>query len=70
MNRAEFQRLAKARIADASCLLAGKRWSAASVLCWTESIRYGRRTRDEAEKFYRAVTEPKDGILTWLKTHW
>jgi len=139
MNRADLQKLANDRVADARVLLGGKRWSCAyyvagyAVECglkacilahiektgvifedrkyaekcwthnledlmllaelqvdfavarvadvnlgdnwdvvkdWTETSRYLRATKTEAEELYRAITDKKHGVLTWLKLRW
>ncbi len=140
MNRADFQKLANDRIADARALLAAKRWAAAYYLagyavecgrkscilvrvtgeaevifedkkysekCWThnlvqlvelaqlktaldadaaadpdlfdnwivvkdwsESSRYVRTPKAEAEELYEAITDKKHGILPWIKHRW
>ncbi|MBI1831825.1 MAG: HEPN domain-containing protein [Planctomycetes bacterium] len=43
-------------------------WSA--VKDWTESSRYERKTKDEAEKLYNAIIDPVHGVLPWLKRYW
>ena len=140
MNRADFQRLAIDRLADAKALLAAKRWAAAYYLagyavecglkscilarlaagtevifddrrfsekCWThnlvqlvdlagltatlaadaaadpdllakwdivkewsESSRYVRTAKAEAEELYEAITNKKHGVFSWIKRHW
>ena len=37
---------------------------------WSEVARYQRKTRDDAEKLYEAVTHAADGVLPWIKNHW
>ena len=34
---------------------------------WTESSRYARTAKAEAEKLYEAITDRKYGVLSWLK---
>jgi HEPN domain-containing protein len=40
------------------------------VAKWTEESRYQRRSRLEAEDLLNALTDPKHGLLRWLKQHW
>lgn len=140
MNRADLQRLANDRLADAKALLAAKRWAAAYYLagyavecglkscilarvaaapdvifedkrysekCWThnliqlvdlaglkttfagaraadpnleaywdavkdwsESKRYERRTKADAEGLYEAIADKKHGVMPWIKGCW
>jgi HEPN domain-containing protein len=42
----------------------------AEVKDWTEASRYARKTRDQALRLYKAITEPKHGILPWIKLRW
>ncbi len=37
---------------------------------WTEASRYEFHTKDEAETFFEAVTNPAHGVLPWIRTHW
>ncbi len=37
---------------------------------WNELARYQRKTRDDAENLYEAVTHTANGVLPWIKTHW
>src|SRR5579864_722425 len=34
---------------------------------WTEESRYRSRTREEAEALFVAISDPKHGVLAWLK---
>ena len=43
-------------------------WSVVSS--WTERDRYLRHSRTAAQLLYDAVTDPQDGLLPWIKTHW
>jgi HEPN domain-containing protein len=140
LTRADFQRLANERVADAKALLAAGRWSAAYYLagyavecglkacilarvataaevifadrrysekCWThdlpqlvdlaglkaalaadcaaeldlqenwdivrdwsEASRYARTAKRKAESLYRAITDKKHGVLSWIKGRW
>lgn len=37
---------------------------------WTEVSRYQRRTEDQARKLFKAVTDPANGVLTWISGNW
>jgi HEPN domain-containing protein len=37
---------------------------------WSETARYERKTRVEAEDLYQAVTDPASGVLPWIRNHW
>lgn len=38
---------------------------------WTETSRYQVTTPEpRARDFFSAVTDPTDGVITWLKKHW
>jgi HEPN domain-containing protein len=37
---------------------------------WKETARYERKSRVEAEGLYRAVTDPANGVLPWIRNHW
>lgn len=37
---------------------------------WRETARYLRTTRAEAEDLDRAITDPADGVLPWIRNHW
>jgi HEPN domain len=37
---------------------------------WAETSRYEVRTQTDAEALYQAVSDPNDGVLQWLRTHW
>jgi hypothetical protein len=42
----------------------------ATACAWTEASRYEFHTKDEAETFLEAVTNPAHGVLPWIRTHW
>jgi HEPN domain-containing protein len=43
----------------------------ATVNRWNTESRYKSRiSRNEAEDLFEAVTDPQDGVLSWLKTYW
>jgi hypothetical protein len=37
---------------------------------WTETSRYARMTKADAEELYEAITGRKHGVLSWLKRRW
>src|SRR3989441_578281 len=37
---------------------------------WTESSRYVRTAKIKAEELYDAITDNKQGVLSWIKVHW
>jgi HEPN domain-containing protein len=37
---------------------------------WTESSRYARSTKADAEELFEALTERKHGVLPWVKQRW
>ncbi|NIR14928.1 HEPN domain-containing protein [Candidatus Bathyarchaeota archaeon] len=37
---------------------------------WKETSRYERRTRQEAEAIYAAITNREHGVLKWIRQHW
>lgn len=37
---------------------------------WRETSRYETRSESEARSLYEAVSDPTDGVLPWLRTHW
>lgn len=42
----------------------------ATVFRWSEESRYERKTRREAQELLAAITDPQDGVLTWLRQSW
>jgi hypothetical protein len=140
VNRADLQKLAADRVADAKALLAAKRWGAAYYLagyavecglkacvlvrlagavevifedkrysekCWTHNLvqlvdlaglraaldadcaadpdleanwdivrdwsevsRYARTAKVKAEELYDAITDKRQGVLSWIKGRW
>lgn len=48
--------------------LLDQNWS--TVNRWSEEARYERRTSREARDLLRAITDPQDGVLTWLQQSW
>jgi hypothetical protein len=37
---------------------------------WSESSRYARTTKAEAQALYDAITDAKHGVLSWIKSRW
>jgi hypothetical protein len=37
---------------------------------WSESSRYARKTRKQAEALYAAITDKKHGVFPWISSHW
>jgi hypothetical protein len=37
---------------------------------WRETSRYETKSETEARSLYEAVSDPTEGVLPWLKTHW
>jgi HEPN domain-containing protein len=37
---------------------------------WTEARRYARTPKGEAEELFRAITDKKHGVLSWIKRYW
>lgn len=54
------------RIADSAAFAAN--WAIAKD--WTEAARYESFTVGDAHFLISAITNPDDGILPWIKTHW
>jgi hypothetical protein len=57
--------LGAARAADANL---NKYWT--TVKDWDESSRYARTAKAKAKDLYRAITDKKHGVLSWIKSHW
>jgi hypothetical protein len=43
-------------------------WEAARD--WTEASRYFRTSRGQATVLYKAVTDKRHGVLSWIKARW
>jgi hypothetical protein len=41
-----------------------------TVLQWTVDSRYGRKTQQEAQDIYDAITNHPDGVLPWIQARW
>jgi HEPN domain-containing protein len=37
---------------------------------WTEKSRYEQIEETEARALYNAITDPNDGVLAWIHSHW
>lgn len=37
---------------------------------WRETARYELKLEKDARALYEAASDPTDGVLTWLRTHW
>jgi hypothetical protein len=37
---------------------------------WNELSRYRNSTRNQAQAMYKAVSDPTNGVLQWIKLHW
>ncbi len=53
--------------AAADTILDGN-WSI--VKDWSESSRYVRKAKAEAQRLYHAITNKKHGVLAWIRLHW
>lgn len=40
------------------------------VCAWNEQVRYQTISQDKAEKFFEAVTEPTNGVMSWIGVRW
>jgi hypothetical protein len=49
---------------------AGVRANWAIAKDWSEQSRYELRTLTEAQDLFDALSDPSDGVLTWLRRHW
>jgi hypothetical protein len=43
-------------------------WS--TVIDWSESSRYERKSEAEAKALHAAIIDTSDGVLQWLQMHW
>jgi hypothetical protein len=41
-----------------------------TVTNWSERSRYEKRSKAEAEELLKALRDPKQGVLRWLKQRW
>lgn len=41
-----------------------------TVKDWRETSRYERKTKSEAVKLYKAITDKKHGVLRWIRSYW
>jgi len=84
-TRAEWQQLAEDRILDAKAHLDPdiktdrdvdaaanpallKNWQ--RLADWSEASRYEQKSQAEAERLFEAVTDPKDGVMQWIRCRW
>ena len=37
---------------------------------WDEESRYLQKTQAQAQQLFDAVTDPKDGVMQWIRLHW
>jgi len=37
---------------------------------WDETARYVQWSQAEADELFNVITDPTDGVLTWVKRHW
>lgn len=37
---------------------------------WREDARYNIKTESEARELYEAVSDPDEGVLQWISSHW
>jgi HEPN domain-containing protein len=37
---------------------------------WTENSRYSKKLQTDAEELFEAITNPKDGVMQWVRRHW
>jgi HEPN domain-containing protein len=45
-----------------------KNWQV--VKDWSESSRYARKSKDDAQRLYDAITDAAHGVLPWVKRYW
>ncbi len=43
-------------------------WDTATA--WTESSRYQRRAKADAENLYEAIVDKRHGVMRWIKQYW
>jgi hypothetical protein len=46
----------------------GKFWTV--VLKWNEQARYERKSQADADALHKAINDPTDGVLQWVRRHW
>jgi HEPN domain-containing protein len=37
---------------------------------WSETARYSRKTQEDAQALYNAITDGAHGVFPWVKRHW
>lgn len=40
------------------------------AVAWSEQARYDRKAKAAAEDLHRALTDPTDGVLQWVRRYW
>jgi hypothetical protein len=43
-------------------------WSIISA--WNEQARYRTFSQEKAERFFEAVTDPTNGVMSWIRVRW
>ena len=66
IDLAYLRREHTARANDGSAF--GGNWGI--VKDWDSQTRYDEKTQGDADDMLRAVTDPQDGVLTWLRNYW
>jgi HEPN domain-containing protein len=46
----------------------GANWK--TVRAWTEASRYERRSKAQALRLFKAITDAKHGVFSWIKAYW
>lgn len=41
-----------------------------AIVLWKEDARYKLTTQSDAENLYKAVSDPTDGVLRWIRLYW
>jgi hypothetical protein len=56
---------------DADAPIGSQRWRHwGTVRDWDESSRYSASDQARAEALFRAITDPTDGVLPWIRARW
>jgi hypothetical protein len=42
----------------------------AAVKKWNEVSRYATKSESEARELFEAITNPDDGVMKWIRSHW
>ena len=51
-----------------ACTVFDDHW--AKIKDWSEASRYARWSAEEARGLYAAITDPRHGVMRWLRQHW